>query len=283
MTLIASGSGGKPFSLASTTINVGAGQSQTVPVRFSPIAADAVTASLRITTNGGARTVLLRGQAQSGQAQLAVSPTSLSFDSVEVAGTVDRTFTITNSGEGILTGRVDVGGGGLFRVVSGETFSLNTNQSQVVTLRFIPAKRGTYTGSATVSSNGGFATVTLTGAATGPELSISGLKLLYPDSPPPFNTIRGLDFGNCKSGTESFTVRNVGEGILTGTVTTSALFRVTKGASFSLKAGAKQKVSIKLTEKLKNGQAAGGSTYIQTNGGTDSVSMFAQCLKIKFD
>ncbi len=283
MIVVASDSGGNEFSLAPATINVGAGQSQTVTVRFSPLSSALVTASLRITSTGGARTILLRGQVQSEQARLTVSSTSLEFGGIEVPGTVDRTFTITNSGAGVLTGRVETGRSGSFRVTAGETFSLNATQSQVVTIRFVPSKRGTYTESATIRSNDGVTSVTLTATATGPELLITGLKLLYPDSPPPFNDIRGLDFGNCKSGTESFTVHNVGESTLIGTVTTSAPFRVTKGAIFSLVAGARQKVSVKLTKKLKSGQSMLGFTLIQSNGGSDSVPMFAGCIKIKFD
>jgi hypothetical protein len=281
MTLIASDSAGNVFSLTSaTTLNVGAGQNQTVTVRFSPVSPDAVSGSLRVTTNGGVASIRLHGQGQSNQPRVTVSTTTLDFGHVVIPESTDRTFTVTNSGEGTLTGHVFPPTVGGFSVITGGDFSLGASQSQTVTVRFAPSATGTFTETAFVNSNGGEIPVTLVGSATGPKLSVTGLETIIGEVP---HAVVGLDFGNCDSGTESFTVQNIGEGTLIGTVTTSAPFQVTKGASFSLSAGERQKVSIKLTKKPKSGQILSGNAHIESNGGTDRVLLFASCLHIDID
>ncbi|MGE0827352.1 MAG: choice-of-anchor D domain-containing protein [Candidatus Binatia bacterium] len=279
MTLIAADSGGNEFHLISAaTLSLGPGQSETVTIRFTPLSPDFVTGSLRITTNGGVRSVRLHG-GQGSQPRLTVSPTSLDFGHVVIPETADRTLTVTNSGEGVLTGRVFLPTFRVFSVLQGETFSLGAQQSQTVTIRFVPPAAGTFTETAFVSSNVGEIAVSLTGSAAGPKLAVLGLKELYPNGP---ISLQGLDFGNdCNDATESFSVENVGEGTLIGTVTTSPPFRVKKGANFSLRAGQRQKVTIRLNWNPKNGQVMSGSVRIAANGGAANVSMFASCIKIK--
>ena len=279
MIVTASDSSGNVFTLPSaTTINVGAGQSQTVTVRFSPVSTDVVTASLRITTNGGTGSVVLRGQGQSGQARLTVSPTTLEFGSIDVPGTVDRTLTITNSGAGVLTGRVDIRLGSLFSVSTGGTFSLGANQSQTVTIRFTPKNNGPYIEEAIVISNGGPVVIKLYGTGIAPIISIATPDTLGPVGFP------YLDFGNhCGDGTKSFSISNVGGGTLIGTVTTDAPFHVTQGASFSLTSFQRQKVSIKLKWNPKNYDMIGGTVHIESNAGSRSILMGGSCWKIKFN
>ncbi len=163
MTLSASDSGGNVFSLVSgETINLGASQSQTVTVRYSPVSTAAVTGSVRITTNGGVKSVLLK---TGTGPQLSVSPTSVDFGSVQPQGNVDRTFTVTNTGQGTLTGSASTTAP--FSIVSGGSFSLAANQSQAVTVRFSPTTSGAATGSVSVTSNSGSTSVGLTGTGGG--------------------------------------------------------------------------------------------------------------------
>jgi HYDIN/CFA65/VesB family protein len=284
MTLMASDSGGHVFSLVSeSTLNVGAGQSQTVTVRFRPDSPDAVTGSVRLTTNGGVTSVRLQGTPQTSQPRLTVSTTTIDFGHVNIPETAERTFTVTNSGGGFLTGRVFLPTVSAFSVTTGGTFSLAANESQTVTIRFAPTiagTSGTFAETAFVSSNGGEIVVTLRGTVTGPELSVTGLEDIFPGGP----DIQGLDFGNhCNSRTESFSVQNVGAWTLIGTVTTSPPFHVKKGASFSLKAGERQKISIRLKWHAKKGQLTSGGARIESNGGSYGLMMFASCIKIKFD
>jgi hypothetical protein len=141
---------------------------------------------------------------------------------VTVNTTSNLTFTIENCGSsGPLTGSVATAAP--FSIVAGGSFSLGAGQNQVVTVRFSPTASGPATGSVTVNSNGGAATVTLSGSAVlGPILSVSPTT---------------FDFGsvpiNTFSATQSFTITNSGGGTLTGTIEYTA----SSPKTFSLQPG----------------------------------------------
>jgi photosystem II stability/assembly factor-like uncharacterized protein len=113
---------------------------------------------------------------------LAVSPSSLDFGTVPVGGTKDLTLTISNTGVGTLTGTATATAP--FSVASGGSFSLDTGGTQTVTIRFSPSGAGATTGSVSFTSNGGGASVTLSGSAIEQGgsvfipivLSVAGLK-----------------------------------------------------------------------------------------------------------
>jgi hypothetical protein len=84
-------------------------------------------------------------------AVLSVSPSGLSFGSVTVGTTNDLTFTVRNAGGGTLAGTASVAAP--FSVLAGGTYSLSSNQSQPITVRYIPI--GVGTSSQTVSFTGG--------------------------------------------------------------------------------------------------------------------------------
>ena len=95
---------------------------------------------------------------------LSVSLTSLDFGSVEVGSSKDLTFTATNSGDGMLTGRAITSSP--FSIVSGVSFTLGAGASQAIIVRFSPTTAGSFAGTALVSSDGGSANVSLTGTGT---------------------------------------------------------------------------------------------------------------------
>lgn len=93
---------------------------------------------------------------------LSVSPDSpQDFGRVPVGSSADRTFTVSNTGDGTLTGSATTSAP--FSVVSGGSFSLGAGQSQMVTVLFSPTSTGTFMDTVTFSSNGGSASVTVTG------------------------------------------------------------------------------------------------------------------------
>ena len=95
------------FTLVSDdTLSIEPGQSQTVTLRYTAVDNSLTTGSLRISTNGGVKSVLLRGGGQppTPQPQLTVQPGRLDFGQVQIGQTADRTFTVTNTGDGTLTG-----------------------------------------------------------------------------------------------------------------------------------------------------------------------------------
>jgi hypothetical protein len=74
-----------------------------------------------------------------------VSPTSLDFGTVPVGSYVDKTFTITNTGGGTLSGTISASCDYYSIVSGGGAYNLQTGQSRTVTVRFAPSQAGTYT------------------------------------------------------------------------------------------------------------------------------------------
>lgn len=102
---------------------------------------------------------------QAAQApSLEVTPASLSFGSVAVGQTKSLTVTVKNKGTGTLTGTATAAAP--FSVTSGGSFSLAANQTQAVTVRYAPTAAGASSGSLTLASNGGNASVALSGTGT---------------------------------------------------------------------------------------------------------------------
>ena len=99
--------------------------------------------------------------------QLSGVPASLDFGPVMLGGFGDQSFTVTNSGGGTLTGSVSTAAP--FSIVSGGSFSLGAGQSQTITDRCTPTATGPASGSIAVSSNGGSATVTVSGVGSLPR------------------------------------------------------------------------------------------------------------------
>ena len=95
-----------------------------------------------------------------------VSPSSLSFGSVYVGSTKDLAVTVTNRGGGTLSGSASVSGAGL-TIVGDASYSLGTNQADVITVRFAPGTPGPASGSLTLSGGGG-ASVPLSGTGVTP-------------------------------------------------------------------------------------------------------------------
>jgi hypothetical protein len=106
--------------------------------------------------------------------KLFVSDTDLHFGPVKVGNSETLTFTVTNDGGGTLTGSATTSLP--FSIVSGGDFTqgLGALVSQTVTVRFSPISSGTFSGSLSVNSNGGTASVSLTGTGEGGTIVFSG-------------------------------------------------------------------------------------------------------------
>ena len=140
-----------PFSLASSdTFTLPAGQSQSVVVRFTPDRAGFVEKILTVTSNGGSAAIVLRGTGVQDSV-LAVNPARLNFGSVRVGQSRDLSLTVQNVGGGILDRTVCAPGG--FSVVSADSFSLSTGQSQSLTIRFRPSRASAFNATVTFTAN----------------------------------------------------------------------------------------------------------------------------------
>ena len=95
-----------------------------------------------------------------------VTPISLNFGYVPVGSTKDLTLTVKNAGVGTLTGNATTAAP--FSVVSGGSYTLGPDQSQVVTIRYQPTSAGLHTGEVLFTGWGG-ATVPVTGKTEGPR------------------------------------------------------------------------------------------------------------------
>jgi hypothetical protein len=199
---------------------------------------------------------------------LDVTPPSLSFGSVKVGSSADRTVSVRNNGGGTLTGSASTGG--LFRVVGTASYSLAANQTARITIRFSPNASGTVNGSLNLTGGGG-GSVSLsgTGVAAPPALAL---------------TPTSLSFGTVNVGsaaTLAVTVRNSGGGTLTGAASTAAPFSVQGTASYALAANQSATITVRFSPTAY-GVASGsltlsGSAHGSVGlGGTGAASSTAE-------
>ena len=116
------------------------------------------------------------------RAEFTVSPTgTVNFGSVPAGSFADRTFTVSNTGGGTVSGSASVAAP--FRIVSGTPFNLSgVGASQVVTVRFSPTSATTFSTNLTFSGGGSTVSVVTTGSGTGSGTS-SGPAATRPGRP----------------------------------------------------------------------------------------------------
>ena len=219
-------SGGGSYSL-------GAGQTRTVTVRFTPTTSGTLTCS--VSTGTSCSSVSCTGYVPP-IIDCQVSPTSLDFGNVNAGSSADRTFTITNSGGGTLTGSVSESCSHYSIVSGGGSYSLGAGQSRTVTVRFEPTTSGTFT--CNVSTGTSCSSVGCTGVGL-----IDSQCQVSPTS---------LDFGTVNVGSSTdrtFTITNTGGGTLTGSVSESYAHYsiISGGGSYSLGAGQSRSVTVRFS------------------------------------
>src|SRR5215510_2115150 len=84
---------------------------------------------------------------------ISVTPSSIDFGGTAVGSSKDKTFTVTNSGGGILSGNATTNAP--YSIFSGGTYKLSAGQSQTVTVRFAPTSVGTFAGNVTFTGGAG--------------------------------------------------------------------------------------------------------------------------------
>jgi len=116
--------------------------------------------------------------------------TTVDFGSVVVGQSADRSFTVTNTGEGTLTGAASTSAP--FSIVAGGSFSLGAGASQVVVVRFTPTTVGVFSANVSFTSNGGDSSRLVTGTGTS-----AATRSPYKGSPFPVpGSIEAEDFDN---------------------------------------------------------------------------------------
>ena len=166
-----------------------------------------------------------------------VSPSNWSFGTVELGGSAERTFLVTNQGGGFLSNGVATVGTP-FTVVSGGAFNLPGYGATNVVVRFTPGGAGSYSNNVVFNiSNGGAATNAVTGIAVTPgQMDVSPAH---------------WDFGVVAVGASAqctFVVTNLGGAPVSGGVASvSPPFSVVAGSNFTVAAFCTTNVVVRFT------------------------------------
>lgn len=194
----------KDFTASGITspLTLGAGQTATMTVTFTPSASENVTGNITVSTSQGASAVVaVTGNGV--QPALTITPSSASFGDVTVGSPSSQTIQLTNSGTGTLSiTQVNVTGSGFSTSSLTLPISLTAGQSTTFNVQFSPAAAGAVTGSVSVVSNavGSPASIPLSGTGIAQTLVLS-----FSSTSLAFGTV---NTGN--SSTLSETIKNTG-------------------------------------------------------------------------
>lgn len=228
-----------PFTVTSGSgaFRLAAGQSRTVAVKFCPTATGPASCDLALGGNVSCAAVGCSGTGTTLPPSCEVTPLSLPFGEQTTGGCSGaQTITVTNTGQGTLSGSVPAACG-VFTVVSGSgAFSLGAGQSRSVGVAFCPTGTGPASCDLVLDVNASCPAVACSGTGTPPPLcQVSPASLAFGD----------MNVGSCTD-TAAFAITNAGGGLLTGTVPAACgPYVVTSGAgAFSLSAGASRLVAV---------------------------------------
>jgi Abnormal spindle-like microcephaly-assoc'd, ASPM-SPD-2-Hydin/Cep192 domain 4/HYDIN/CFA65/VesB-like, Ig-like domain len=162
---------GSGFSLVGLTLplTLTAGQSASFDVVFTPQSAGTSNGNVAFTSNASnpALTVPLSG-AGLAPGSLTVTPTSVSFGSVQVGSSQQQLATLTNTGGSSVTiSQATATGTGFSLSGLNLPATLGAGQSASVTVTFAPQSAGSATGSVTITSNAPNPTLVLPLSGTG--------------------------------------------------------------------------------------------------------------------
>ena len=162
-----------------------------------------------------------------------VTPGSIGYGTVLAGTSVTNQIVVQNVGTGTLSGSASVSGP--FSVVSGGSYSLGAGQTQAVVVVFSPLAASKYTQSVSFSVSGG----------TGTSVTVSGSATNAPAPTPILQVTPGtIGYGTLLVGTSktnSFTVKNIGTGTLSGTASVGAPFSIVSGGSYNLSSNQSQR------------------------------------------
>lgn len=206
--------------------------------------------TITVTSNTNSKTLDIVMTIQNpNQAQLSVAPITLDFGASETR----MSFYITNSGTGMLTWSITDDKAWISADPQSGTTETETDEI-VVTLDRLGHSPGTYTGTITVSSDGGNENITVT--------------MTVPDEPTLSITPTSLDFDSSET-TLSFDVANAGSGDLTWSVTDNQEW-ITTSPSSGTNYGS---VNVSVSRNGLSTGDYGGTVTISSNGGTGDVSV----------
>ena len=181
---------------------------QPVVVTFKPTQAIAFSGTITVSANhnSGINTLAISGNGTLAPTKvIALLPSQLEFGSLEINKTLQKTFTIKNTGNATLTiNSLTIPTGYTANYIGG---TILTNASVDVVVTFAPTTVGSFNGTITINSNAdsGMTSVTLTGTSVATPTKIIALS-------------GNLAFGNVevgKNATKTLTIANIGNTDLT--------------------------------------------------------------------
>jgi hypothetical protein len=257
VTLSALQTTGTGFSMSgpSFPLTLGAGQSVTLSVAFSPQSAGTVGGSLFISNTGAALVIPLTGTGATA-GQLTANPASLAFGSVQAGASMTLTDSLTNTGRTSVTiSQATVTGTGFS--ISGLNLPLVLNPGASVTFSavFAPQSAVNATGGITVASNASNSlTVSLSGTGTA-----QGQLTLAPTA---------LNFGSATVGTNVSQTSSLSAGGASVTVASASLssaeFSLT-GVSFPVTIAAGQSTPVTVTFSPQSSGSATATLSVASN------------------
>jgi DNA/RNA endonuclease YhcR with UshA esterase domain len=245
--------GGGGFTLAPNATH-------TITVTFTPTSVGSKTATLQLTTNDPDESTFNVGLTGSGTtpANIDVTPTTQSYGSVPVGSTASRSVTVRNTGGANLVVSATTLGGtdsGQFSITSGGgSFTLATNATRNIDVRFAPTSDGAKSATLQLTSNdpdGSPFTVSLSGTGTtAPDIAVSPTTYSY----------GAQSIGS--SATRVFTVSNTGNvnlvvspSTLSGPDSTAFAF-VSGQAGFTLSPGGSSSIEVRFTPTTEGAKSA---------------------------
>jgi len=250
-------------------LTLGAGQSATFSVAFSPQSTGGSSGNVAFASNASnpAMNLPLSGTAVA-QGALVANPTSLAFGSVQINTSNSLSETLTNTGGSSLTISAATASGSGFSLsgLASLPLTLTAGQSTSFTVLFSPTASGAASGSVSITSNGSNPNLSIPLSGTGVA---QGDLVANPTS---------LAFGSVQINTSnslSETLTNTGGSSLTISAATASGsgFSLSGLASLPLTLPAGQSTSFTVLFSPTASGAASGSVSITSNGSNPNLSI----------
>ncbi|MBC8185657.1 T9SS type A sorting domain-containing protein, partial [candidate division KSB1 bacterium] len=237
------------------SVNPKSGSSTTQPTQIavgvdrSSLSAGTFTGTITVTSTGGTKTISV--SASKEVPDLSVTPTALDFGSNETS----KTFNISNIGNGTLTWNISDDKDWIS--ASPATGSTTTETDQIiVSVDRSNLSGGTFSGTVTVTSNGGTKTVAISVTNEAPQLSVNPLI---------------LDFGTTDD-SKTFAITNTGTGTLTWNINDDRVWISVDKTSGSTTTGT-DNITVTVNRGLLSLVRQSGTITVSSNGGTETVAV----------
>jgi hypothetical protein len=248
------------------TLNAGA--NATFEVQFAPAVAGNVSGSVSIADTAPGSPTILAVSGTGAQAQIAASPSSVSFGNVATGNANSQPIQISNGGTATLTiSQISMtGGGNGFSTILSTPLAIQPGKSASFNATFTPSSTGTFSGSISLVSNAPNSPLTINLTGTG---AVATRTLGASSS--------SLSFGNVNDGataSQNVTVTNTGNSnvMISGVGATGTGFSVS-GVQSGLTLTPNQTATLTVLFEPSSPGAVVGSATVTSNATNSPVSI----------